>query len=165
MNQLENLIPQDLLEIVTSHDYEDQGGLLISSFLLDGDDEKIRIIVDTGDTDVPNQTWEILINDVKAEKIDINWASELSTFEDHYLLWEFTDEQTSLYFNGELGNGQKLLADLYTVHKLHFKHIDVEKYMAETKDLHNLDLLSFCNFSDGFLQVDLKKFSRIIINV
>jgi hypothetical protein len=157
MNPAQDKIPEQLLEILNSDDFEDDGNIHISSVGIDGNNEIVEFLVDTGNSQSPKQKWRLEISSVQSENIVLGWDPDFKLYDDHFMLSPFTDEIVSLYFNGEKGNGEKLLFDLYSAHKKNFKNFfDLEKFINR-----NADLATLFNYGDAWFASGPKK----ILNV
>jgi hypothetical protein len=62
------------------------------------------------------QVWELKIKNIADEKFTRSWTTHFSFYSDHFLLYEFTDPYTDLYFNGKATVPEKLFVDLYKSH-------------------------------------------------
>jgi len=130
MKELLNELPKELVENLNKTEYVEDGGLLIRSIRYIGDKLEVEFILSFGDYENPKQNWRINITGIKKEKIVINWASYPEIYSDHFLLYDFLDNFTELYFNSKASDSEKLFIDLFTKHNALFgRWIDFESYI------------------------------------
>jgi len=115
MNQ-RDIFPPDLLAIFESLDYEESGGMVISSLDYTDTDLKVKFTLTKDDCQTSPQLWQLDVIDIKKERFVRNWTTYPEIYTDHFLLYEFIDNYIELYFNGSTQNPEKLLADLYDSH-------------------------------------------------
>src|SRR5688572_14402120 len=108
-----NAYPPELEAIFNSLDYEESGRLVITSLAYIHDDLKIHFTLSYGNGEDSNQYWELLITGIKKEKFISEWVVYPEVYSDHFLLYEFSDDDTELYFNGKATDSEKLFIDLY----------------------------------------------------
>ena len=145
MKNLLSILPTELTQILNSEWFEDNGGISIDKLENLENEKTIQFSLDTGDSKTANQLWQLNAKSVKSTKIDLDWSTDFYIFDDHFLLWEFTDYTTGLYFNGDGSNGDKLFVDFHKLHKSLFgKYFDIDKYLNDS-----LDLNSLCNSNVG----------------
>ncbi len=147
------MLPKEILEFISKDWFEDNGGIVINKYEYNNRNLKIEIHLDSGDEDIQNQIWEIEITELKSEKLEIKWETEIEMFEEHFLLWEFIDDRTTIYFNGENENADNLLADIYRIHRAKFGNkFEIEKYLNVCMSLSEL-----CNSKSGLFASGPKK--------
>lgn len=153
MSVLNGIIPQELLTITDSLNFEEDGYMLITSLDYFADDLNVEFIVNPGGFEEDgrkNQLWQLQAGNLKTEKLDVGWTQDLICYSDHYLLLDYTSYWTELYFRGKTADPNKLLADIYTTHKKAFDNwIDVEKYLSLKPDLLSLCSSGFGLFAKG----------------
>lgn len=143
MKLIKNILPKELEEIIDTGEFEDDGGIKITSLGYFADNLKVGFSLDSGDEDKPNQLWELQIDGLRDQKIVVDWANNLEFYSDHFLLWEFSRNHTSLYFKRKANNPDKFIADIFKTHRAVFeKWFDVEKYISSF-------LFGLCNESNG----------------
>ena len=116
MTTRNDIFPTDFKTILNSLDYQENGGLVISSLKYINDDLKVMFTLSFGDNETPEQFWQLDIVDIEKERFVRNWATFPEIYSDHFLLYEFIDNYTELYFNGSTSNPEKVLIDLYNSH-------------------------------------------------
>jgi hypothetical protein len=150
MELTEEKLPKELFEVINTGEFEDDGDILIIGLDYQGNNLKVKISVDTGIQNEPKQLWELAIWELKKEKIELQWTNQIKFFQEHYLLWEFTERQTSLYFNGKTENPAELLTDIFRLHRQQFGHwYEVEKYLNNCLDLYALCKANIGLFARG----------------
>lgn len=66
------------------------------------------------------------------------------------MLWEYTDNIASLYFNGKSETPDELLADIYRLHRREFgQEFEIEKYLNNCIDFSSLCHSDFGLFAKG----------------
>ena len=118
MIELYDILPTDLKETFQSLDYE-VGGSLIANTIKYLDNELLFdfTLFLGGIEQNENQIWQLQILNCLDSKISIeNLAGYFNFYSDHFLLWEFLDNETELYFKKGANNPEKLLADIYSIH-------------------------------------------------
>jgi len=146
MIELYDILPTDLKETFQSLDYE-VGGSLIANTIKYLDNELLFdfTLFLGGIEQNENQIWQLQILNCLDSKISIeNLAGYFNFYSDHFLLWEFLDNETELYFKKGANNPEKLLADIYSIHNSVFdNHIPLEKF------LNGNSLLTLCRSGHG----------------
>jgi hypothetical protein len=146
MKQLDDILPADLKATFESLDYEEEGGLTIQSIKYLNSELHFDFALEL-DYIEPNepQLWQLQIKNYRDGKIDLeNLGSYFEFYSDHFLLWEYTDAETELYFKKATDNPEKLLADIYTIHNRTF-----DNYIPLEKFLNGNNLLTLCSYSIG----------------
>ena len=153
MKSLQKIVPIKLSKILETGEFEDDGGLLITGLDYFADDLKVEFIVNPGDLEADsknNQLWELQIGNLKREKLEISWSSEIELHNDHFLIWDFTKSWTKLYFNGNARNADRFLSEIYQIHRRKFgRWIEVEKYLNVQPDLYGLCRSKYGLFAEG----------------
>ena len=116
MTTRNDIFPSDFKAILDSLDYQENGGLVISSLNYLNDDLKVLFTLSYGDNETPEQLWQLDIIDLEKERFVRNWTTFPEIYSDHFLLYEFIDNYIELYFNGSTSSPEKLLVDLYNLH-------------------------------------------------
>ena len=137
--------PKELNDIINSDWYQDEGCVAINKLEYVNDDINIEFSLETGEYETPNQVWRLTAKSVKSNKINLDWGNNFQIFNDHFLLWEFNDHLTRLYFSGDGNDQNKLFVDFHKMHKsLYEKYFDIDKYINSS-----LDLINLCNSNVG----------------
>lgn len=150
MIELTDILPIDLKNIFESVDYDEAGGLKFHSSLYLNNELHFNFSLFVDDDEYSEtQFWQLQVLGYRDAKIDINKLGNYFEFySDHFLLCEFTDEQTELYFRKSANNPEKLLAEMYSVHHSIFDdYIPLEKFICGS------NLLTKC-------QTDFGQFAR-----
>ncbi|TDN37970.1 hypothetical protein A8B98_01565 [Hymenobacter sp. UV11] len=114
-----------MLEIFQDADFESMGGVFIERLDYLENDALLKLRIKTG-SELPNQVWQATVKDIISEKISRSWvydngANNIEIYNDHYLLWEFTDQHTELYVNGAAENISEYIgARFYEMHIANF---------------------------------------------
>ena len=107
---------EDIFEEYTEDDYSlyvTKAEYFTDKFLLDFSLD----VQDINDKGSIYQEWTIQADRQRKTHISFDFAPFIEFKEEHPLLWEFTDIQCQLYFNGQCNDFQKLFYDLYQTHK------------------------------------------------
>jgi hypothetical protein len=114
------MLPNDLIELLEKNDPED-----INIVFTKIDHEKsnptfeIRLSTqDDGSTIIRH--WTIKTEQFRKSRISSDYASSIEIYHDHPILWQFSDIQSQVYFNGTCSDPDKLFVDLYKTHRLLF---------------------------------------------
>ena len=121
MKTRNDLFPSDFKAILDTLD-EENGGLVILSLKYLNDDLKVLFTLSYGDNEKPKQLWQLDIADIEKERFVRNWVTFPEIYSDHFLLYEFIDNYTELYFKGSTSNPEKLLIELYNSHILNYSN-------------------------------------------
>ena len=146
MIELPNILPKDLEDAFRDSDYDGEDDLIFRSLKLVDNELHFEFLLCFGDNEInENQLWQLQVKNYRDSKIDIeNLGGHFSFYTEHFLLWEFTNQETELYFKKATVNPERLLADIYTIHNTIFdNYISIERYING----HNL--LTLCNYNNG----------------
>lgn len=152
MDIILDILPPTLKKLVESSNFENLGGITINKFERNSNDLTITFTITDGvrEEGEEDQLWELSIQGVQATKVVIESTEQLSFYEDHFLLREYTEAWTSLYFNGEAEHPDRLLADIYGAHRANFGNwIEIEKYLNPLFSLSKLCTSPFGLFAKG----------------
>ena len=116
MTTRNDIFPSDFKATLDSLDYQENGGLVISSLEYLKNDLRVFFTLSYDDNETPEQLWQLDIIDIEKERVVRDWATFPEIYSDHFLLFEFIDNYIELYFNGSTSNPEKLLVDLYNSH-------------------------------------------------
>ena len=78
-------------------------------------------IQDINDEGAVFQKWAVEAIGHRKNRVSFGYCDFLKILEDDPLLWEFTDVQSELYFNGQVNDPVRLFFDLYVLHKKLFE--------------------------------------------
>ncbi len=167
MTKAQDIIPSDLVEILESMEFENDGYISITGLDYFDDELNVQLTIYPGDN-LPRQLWEIEINGLKKEHLDISECSDINFSTESNLLYQFTDRTTSLYFNGKAPDPHKLLADIYQCHRLNFSYwLDIEEFLntnsQDPTSLNNLCKSSFGLFASGPKKY-LDKYFKVLLD-
>lgn len=116
------MLPKELVQIFEEYD-EDDYDLFVTKADNASDNFLIEFtlnVPDINDKGAIVQEWRIEVFEYRKSHIDFGFASFIHIKDDHPLLWEFTDTQCELYFNGQCQEPSKLFYDLYVTHEQAF---------------------------------------------
>lgn len=116
MKTLNYKLPERLEKTLTSDDYYEDGGMVISQLNYQDKDLNIIFNLYPSSDRQAKQTWELKIINIAFENFSRAWTSHFSFYSDHFLLYELTDAKGDLYYNGKAKNSEKLFIDLYKTH-------------------------------------------------
>ena len=145
--KLNNKIPKELLQVVKTGEFEDDGGALITSIDYYTDDLKLEIKFNTGNENIENQFWEIQIENCREQKIDFNWSFELNIYSKHFLLAPFLEPHFDLYIKSKAPNPEKLFYDIYQYHNSFDKNRNINTFFNNVQS----DLLQTCEMDFGLV--------------
>jgi hypothetical protein len=154
MTELNDILPLELGSSFDSLDYEENGGLTAHSIKYLDNELHFDFSIFLGDVEHnETQYWQLQILNYCNSKIDIdNLGGYFKFYSDHFLLWEFTDVSTELYFKKASTNPERLLADIYAIHDSIFdNHIPLEKFINDKS------LLTVCKSDTGLFARGPKK--------
>jgi len=141
-----DILPEELRTHFGSLDYEEEGGLSVCSIKYLENEVHFDFSLFMGKIDQnETQYWQMQIFDYRDSKIDLdNLGGYFQFYSDHFLLWEFIDRETELYFKKATNNPERLFAELYLVHNQIFNnYIPLEKFM------NGIDLFNLCQAESG----------------
>ena len=107
----------ELSELFQTAEFENNGGIHITGTEWYTDDLRIELAIETG-LEGESQFWEVQINGVRKELIKSSYTDKIELFNEHPLLWEYNQEQSSLYFGNKTGRPYELFANIYKIHML-----------------------------------------------
>ena len=146
MTELHDILPNDLKETFHSLDYDEEGGLTANSIKYLDNELHFDFSLFLGDIEQnETQLWQLQVLNYRDSKIDIdNLGGYFSFYSDHFLLWEFIDKETELYFKKATDNPERLLADIYSIHNSTF-----DNYIPLEKFINGNSLLTLCQSNNG----------------
>ena len=144
------MIPNNIIQIIETGEFEDDGGMLITGLDFFADDCKIEISLNSGDEDVPNQLWEIQIENIREERICYDWFYDIQILPKHKLLEPYLQINKELYIKSKPKSPDELLKDLYVHHRNTFGYLrEIEKFFNTEKRLNELCEMEFGLFAKG----------------
>lgn len=146
MTELHDILPTDLKEIFRSLDYDEEGGLTANAIKYLDTELHFDFSLFLGGIEKNEiQKWRLQILNYRDSRIDIdNLGGYFNFYSDHFLLWEFIDSETELYFKKGPDKPESLLADIYTIHNSVFQNlIPLEKF------INGSSLLTLCKSAHG----------------
>lgn len=146
MTEIKDILPVDLKTTLDSFDYDEDGGLTVRAIKYLDNELHFDFALYVGDLEEnETQYWQLQVKNYRDSKIDIdNLGGYFNFYSDHFLLWEFMDSETELYFKKRTENPERLLADIYTIHNSVFENcITIEKF------LNGNNLLTICDSDSG----------------
>ncbi|MGE5448964.1 MAG: hypothetical protein ACM3PR_11415 [Bacteroidales bacterium] len=153
MIELKNEYPQELKKTFNMIEYVEDGGIIIESVKYIDNNLLLEFTLSFGSYQIDNQLWQVNIIDIKKEIIRLEWASNLEIYSDHFLLYDYIDSFTELYFNGNAINPEKLFIDLYSKHiNLYGNKLDFGTYLNNQEGIFKL-----CTYDNGLFARGPKK--------
>ncbi len=146
MTELYNILPADLRASFESLDYEEEGGLTVQSIDYLDNELHFTFSIFLGDINQnETQSWKLQVLNYRDGKIDTeNLGGYFSFYSEHFLLSEFSDSETELYFRKRTNNSEKLFAEIYKIHITVF-----DNYFPLEKFTNGSDLLKLCQADSG----------------
>lgn len=130
------MLPDILNEIFENNDPED---ISISILKAESENRELKITIEVSGYDFGNHTWQIDTVNYRAGNILFDTSHEMEIRKEHPLLWQFSDEQSELYFSGYTDNVEKLFFDLHKVHYSNFYNLSsFEESLNLLKDFKRL---------------------------
>lgn len=110
-----DLLNKELESILSSLEFEENGGLSITGFERYEDDWTLEFVVRTGVED-ERQLWQCQIYNGLDFLLVPGYFDNLEIVKDHPLLWPHDQKQTSLYFGKAADDSHEVLSSLYSLH-------------------------------------------------
>ncbi|HNP77527.1 MAG: hypothetical protein U0289_06145 [Cyclobacteriaceae bacterium] len=137
------MISKELNDILSATDFE-SGGIQITGADWGLEDARIQFAINTG-VEGESQRWEIQIKGVREDLIKSDVADKLELFDEHPLLWTYTQRQCNLYFGSPTERPDELFVNIYNIHrKLTRNRTPFDRYI--NKALYEIDL---CKSASG----------------
>lgn len=110
------MLPREIEEIFEKYSVENYAFNLKGA---DYSDNTITLSFEITFTDNDESTQEWIVNGIEHRKNKIIFGTTdfIEIFEESPLLWEFTDIQSELYYSGKINEPEKLLYELFMIHK------------------------------------------------
>jgi hypothetical protein len=124
------VLPKRLTDILNDHD---PGDIAISITKIDFETNNLNFVIKIsgfGYNDEDNYEYRWTVNTVhyRTSKFSLDFACSIYITDTHPLLWQFSDKQSELYFNGICSDADRLFLDLYKAHNACFEGlIDFEE--------------------------------------
>lgn len=151
--ELANELPQELKNTFNMVEYVEDGGIIIESVKYIDNNLLIEFTLSFGSYQLDNQLWQINISDIKKEIIRLEWGSTLEIYSDHFLLYDYIDTYTELYFTGKANNPEKLFIDLFSIHfALYGNQLEFGTYINNQQGIFKL-----CTYDNGLFARGPKK--------
>lgn len=109
------MIPKQLLDTLTSLEFEEDGGIVIKSTEYNYEDLSITVAITTGKDEAP-QNWKITCLGMQIDQMSHGWASDLSILDTHPLLWPHGDQESELYILGPAETPVAIYGDIVMTH-------------------------------------------------
>jgi hypothetical protein len=135
------VLPKILTDILNEHDPED---IAISVTKINYETNNLSFTIKVsgfGYNDEENYEhyWTVNVVQYRTSKISLDFASSISIRDTHPLLWQFSDKQSELYFNGNCNDADKLFLDLYRTHTACFEGLtDFEDTINQLENFNQL---------------------------
>lgn len=86
-----------------------------------------------------SQIWRVKCKDFMERKIEDNYFYSFELFEEHALLWEYTENRCQLFFRGYTENLEALVGSLFLKHKeITEGWIPFDKYLNDMTEIEKL---------------------------
>lgn len=142
-------LKKELEDILSSLEFEEGGGIFITSTDWLSDDMKIKFVIKAG-VEERNQLWEVQVKGVRDELIKSDITDELELFEEHPLLWAHNQRQVNLYFGHPSSRPCELFPDIYLTHsRLMGNWTPFNKYVNANISIIDLSKLASGLFASG----------------
>lgn len=92
---------------------EEDGGIIVSSLEYIDSDLEIYFTVSFPYSEIPHHNWRIRAINIKKERFERSWETNLRLFTNHPLLLKFNDDHSELYYHGKALHPEKLLFDVF----------------------------------------------------
>lgn len=137
MKTIKNIAPSELESVLKNDEYLEDGGMMISS--LNFTDKDLNLAFDVFINNTKKEKWELKITEIVSERFIRSWTTYFTAFSDHFLLYEYTDVFTELYYYGKSKNQEKLFLDLYRSHlKNYYDNLPFAYGINESMDIFKL---------------------------
>jgi hypothetical protein len=145
-----NLAMSDLLNIITSVDFEDYGSLqLLEVWRRDGNIYLLLDVVADEDPDLPRKI-QVTCRSPRENNLSAGHYDDFSISQDHVLLWHYTKPHISISFYGKAQDPLSVVGALYERHvDLVEDWIPFHKYLNSEVRLAELIAGSFGMLADG----------------
>ena len=162
MNELLNILPPELNKTFESLDFEENGDLTVFgiNFTSRGTELNFTLKVDFGKGS-ETQEWKMIVENCVDLKVDFDNIGEYFYFYDeHFLLYEFEDENVELYVKNNAENSEKMLSEIYQLHSVTFDNLfNLEKF------INGENLYKVCKANNGLFARGPKKILDFYFNI
>ena len=136
--------PQNIWDVISSVDFEENGCLHITSADWCAGDLILHISVKTG-IDDEHELWQVEVSSVREELIKSAYCESIALLDDHPLLWRYLSMQGCLYFGRPTKNVHELSMRVYDAHvKLTSGWYDLNTFINK-----NISLVELCSSQSG----------------
>ena len=162
MIEIQNILPSDLEEAFSSIAYEEEGSIKVQSINFNDENSIVDFTIKNGYSDEnETQNWQMQIFGYRTSKIDLeNLGDQFYFYSDHFLLWEFIDKETELYFKKSSDNPEKLLVDIYNLHNYAFDNL-----IPVSKFINSYDVVSIGEAESGLFAKGPKQLLHYYYNI
>jgi hypothetical protein len=154
----DQILPKELLKVLENDDLEGSGGVMVTSLDYFADDAKVELSILLDGSDEDNQLWEVQIEGIRNERIVRDWAENILTYDQHFLIKEQKDSTIELYIKNAASDSNKLLSDLYRHFSTQFEnYISFDKYLNTSNNLDFLFKMENGLFAKGpkFIMIEM----------
>ncbi|HMH23751.1 MAG TPA: hypothetical protein VK563_18320 [Puia sp.] len=130
------MVPEELQKVFESYDYEDFS-FCVTKVDFSSEPLSIYLSMDVEgfiEEKSIQQKWLLQAVGLRKNRISSDYASNIIIKEDHPLLWEFTDSQCELYFNGQCTKPEGLFVELYKIYFELFRSAEPFKRCLNSND-------------------------------
>ena len=161
MTELFKILPLELEDYFSSINYEGEGFLQVNEIKFFNNEMYFNFSIYIGNYEKNEiQYWQLKVINYRDSKIDIeNLGGYFEFYSNHFLLWEFIDDEVELYFKNATDSPEILLANIYKIHKHIFNnYISLEKY------INGNDLILNCKSRNGLFARGPKNILKLYYN-
>lgn len=138
------LLNKDLLEILSTVHFDENGGVRITGTDWYEDNLRIEFVITPGDS-IKDQLWEVQINGVREDLIKSEFANKLELVEEHPLLWTYNQVGTELFFTKQTEKPDELFTSIYEIHMRETRGwLELHKFINKT-----ISFKSLCRSNSG----------------
>jgi hypothetical protein len=82
-------LPKELINLLSSPQFDDEAGILIESVSHIQDDISITISIRFEPGDIINELWQVTLSKVECVYINRNWTQDIAIYKEHAMLLEY----------------------------------------------------------------------------
>lgn len=127
------ILPSKMLELFQEAEFENIGRVLIEKLERRERQVLLMLLIETSSA-IDDQRWSLIIENSVEERLVGLEGGWLAVYDEHCLLWEYTDGETELYVNGRAASSAEYVsAKFYELHRVAFgEWLSLEKYINST---------------------------------
>ena len=126
----QQVLPTEILEVLQDAEFESIGRILVEKLEYSQNQLVVRLRL-TVWNELTDQLWDMVVEKPVSKLLAEAEAGNIEIYDDHYLLWEFNDQCTELYVNGNSAKASEYVgAKFYALHSAAFgEWLPLEKYI------------------------------------